>query len=266
MATGRFAEDPLRAAVCHPGLVWSYLHQRSVLSRLGLTGKTRRRYMVDLIDRDGLPQRLRAIGERTHHAPLLMYSGGETIGTQNEFLYLLVRHFRPRIIVETGVAAGFSTAYILQGLQDNEEGTLHSVDLPTRNPAGRINLDGVREAVHVDSGDATGEVIPKELRNRWRLHLGESSSVLPRLMTDLSAIDMFWHDSEHSYANMTMEYRVAWPRLVPGGFLLSDDIHLTTAFWDFGRTARVQPIIFSAHRGGYRKELLHDHDPGNTGQ
>jgi hypothetical protein len=43
-------------------------------------------------------------------------------------LYLLTRLLRPNAIVETGVAAGVSSYFILQALQDIGKGQLYSVD------------------------------------------------------------------------------------------------------------------------------------------
>jgi len=47
-------------------------------------------------------------------------------------LYNLIRDTRPSIVVETGVASGVSTAYILQALEDNRKGKLYSIDLPNQ--------------------------------------------------------------------------------------------------------------------------------------
>jgi len=43
--------------------------------------------------------------------------------------YMAIRAFRPETVVETGVANGVSSAYILLALQKNERGALHSVSL-----------------------------------------------------------------------------------------------------------------------------------------
>jgi hypothetical protein len=49
----------------------------------------------------------------------------------------------------------------------------------------------------------------------------------------LGSIDIFIHDSEHSYENMMFEYMTAWDHLKEGGILLSDDTNLNKAFSDF---------------------------------
>ena len=52
-------------------------------------------------------------------------------GGGNYFLlYFLVRKFNPKTIVETGVAAGWSSLSILRALQKNRTGKLFSSDFP----------------------------------------------------------------------------------------------------------------------------------------
>jgi predicted O-methyltransferase YrrM len=43
-------------------------------------------------------------------------------------LYALVRSFKPSVVLETGVANGHSSFYILRALDANEHGQLHSID------------------------------------------------------------------------------------------------------------------------------------------
>ena len=62
--------------------------------------------------------------------PWSRYNTGRLGYEEGVRLYALVRNLRPRIAVETGVCNGFSTAFVLLGLARNEEGELHSIDLP----------------------------------------------------------------------------------------------------------------------------------------
>ena len=64
-------------------------------------------------------------------------------GGNSPLLYFLVRSMRPRIVVETGVAAGFSSSAILTALKENGEGILYSSDFPyfrIKNPEKYIGL------------------------------------------------------------------------------------------------------------------------------
>jgi hypothetical protein len=102
----------------------------------------------------------------------------------------------------------------------NGRGTLHSVDLPPLR----------READR-----SWGVAVPEELRGRWRLHRGSSARVLPRLLQEVGTVDLFVHDSLHTYRNMRREFDIVWPRLRNGGLLLADDIERNQAFGELQR-------------------------------
>ena len=59
--------------------------------------------------------------------------------------------------------------------------------------------------------------------------------MLPALLAEVGEIDLFFHDSLHTYANMSWEFEVAWPALRDGGLLVSDDVFWSSAFRRFAR-------------------------------
>ena len=129
-------------------------------------------------------------------------------------LYLVCRLLRPETVVETGVAYGLSSAFILTALDVNQRGTLSSVDLP---PLG---------------GDATrlqGVLIPNRLRHRWTLYSGTSRRLLPGLLAG-TRVDVFVHDSLHTYRTMQWEFESVWPHIPVGGALIADDIEGNRAY------------------------------------
>lgn len=153
-------------------------------------------------------------------------------------LYCLVRLIKPKVIVETGVASGRSSAVILSALQKNNKGTLYSVDLPQyyegNSPELYITDEGNNELTgFLPKGREPGWLVPDDLRDRWKLILGDSKIKLPKLLKSLDQIDLFYHDSDHSYDYMLFEFELAWPLIRKQGFLLSDDIHWNNAFGDF---------------------------------
>lgn len=172
-------------------------------------------------------------------------------------LYAVVRAFAPRVVVETGVCNGSSSAVLLAALERNGAGTLHSLDLPehvdTDYPPDAF-WSGKRGAA-VPHGREPGWVIPGALRGRWHLSLGRSQDVLPGLLARLGTIDLFLHDSEHSYDCMTFEYRAAWHHLRPGGILLSDDISWNRAFADFAQAQGLTPTPLAHNLAGLQKPL-----------
>ena len=137
-------------------------------------------------------------------------------------LYVMMRVIKPKIIVETGVASGASSSFLLKALQKNNSGHLHSIDLP----ASPENDPDVRLPEH----KKPGWLVDDELRNRWTYHEGKSSDLLQPLLEKVGETDVFIHDSLHTYENMKFEYITAWPFIKNNGFLASDDIKWNPAF------------------------------------
>jgi predicted O-methyltransferase YrrM len=131
-------------------------------------------------------------------------------------LYGLTRWARPMVLVESGGFIGMSSAFILKGLADEKlaSAKLYSIEL---------------------SQDCEqGALIPEELRcsrgfmpMRGRVEDFLKGDQLPR------SIDMFLHDSSHSYKHMLWEFRQFWPRLRDGGLLVSHDVQMNAAFPEF---------------------------------
>jgi hypothetical protein len=155
-------------------------------------------------------------------------------------LYALCRFLRPVTVIETGVGLGVSTAFILQGLKDNNrgdhrgsEGRLYSIDLPCSSYQSDAGIP-IDEAAYTSHVEGPGCLVPEHLRNQWTLIQGRSEDELPRLCDRLGMVDLFFHDSEHTYENMLWEYRTIWPYIRRGrGILVSHDIDWNAAFKDF---------------------------------
>ncbi len=170
-------------------------------------------------------------------------------------LYYLTRLARPRIVVETGVFDGFSSAFILKALHDNRHGELCSIDLPATSPQ-RASTDKMVFDT-LPHGCAPGWVIPTELRERWTLRTGTSDEHLGPWLGELGPIDLFFHDSLHTLANMTREFETAWPAISVGGFLVSDDIFWSRAFHRFSNRLGLRRSILKGV-GVVRKPLRND--------
>jgi predicted O-methyltransferase YrrM len=146
-------------------------------------------------------------------------------------MYYLVRVIRPSVVVETGVWTGKSSWFMLQALADNMRGTLLSIDLGTK----AIRLGSKTSTLPTK---AIGDLVPKSLRNRWKLLIGDSSVLLPKITSfsssdSIKEIDLFFHDSDHSYNHLMFELNAVWPIISEGGFLCSDDIAESDAWSDF---------------------------------
>lgn len=150
-------------------------------------------------------------------------------GALGEAAYAVVRTLRPGAVIETGVATGVASAFILAALDDNGTGELHSIDLPPMAwvPEGRV-----------------GAAVPAWLTERWHYHWGSSRRLLSPVLraTRGARPRVFLHDSDHSYANMRWELESAWAALAPGDVLLCDDAHFHAGFADAATAFGATPL------------------------
>lgn len=151
-------------------------------------------------------------------------------------LYAALRRRRPSVVIETGCFTGWDSAVILLALRRNGHGHLYTIDLPGYTEDKSVDqafraslpLGGLPREL------SPGFLVPEVLRDRWTLCLGDACTLLPALLGELEVpVDVFFHDSEHSYRHMMWEYTTVAPYLAAGALLASDDLSFNTAFWDF---------------------------------
>lgn len=117
-----------------------------------------------------------------------------------EVTYLLIREARPQVVVEVSPAGGWSTSWLLHGVNDNATGSVFSYDL---------------------RDDAT-KLLPESLdRSRWHFTRGD---VRQQAKTFPERIDYLFLDSLHteSFAHWYIEN--LFPRVRPGGVVSIDDV------------------------------------------
>jgi predicted O-methyltransferase YrrM len=163
-------------------------------------------------------------------------------------LYLCTRALRPVHVVETGVQNGMSSAYILLAMAHNGRGHLHSIDLPPRDE--RILAQGTNP---LPAGQSPGWLIPKPLRDRHSLTLAPAEQALPPLLARLGSIDVFLHDSDHSYEHIMFEAGLAWRYIGPNGCLIVDNIEQNAAFADFAKGVGAQAVTVASFDGPGRR-------------
>jgi Methyltransferase domain len=151
--------------------------------------------------------------------------GPESFGSWNDgdagfvrAIWCLIRHIKPKKIVETGVAHGVTSRFILEALNRNRDGHLWSIDLP---PVERVWREQVGAAV----GD--------RYKDRWSYIAGSSRRHLPELLSRLGEIDLFIHDSLHSERNVRFELDLAWRAVTSNGALVVDDVDANWGFQSF---------------------------------
>jgi Methyltransferase domain len=177
--------------------------------------------------------------------------GGHTFTTAS---WALVTHLQPRTVVETGVARGVTSRFVLEGLERTGFGRLWSVDLPTVDPQFHPQI---------------AAAVPEQLRERWTFVSGTSRQRLPALVADAGGIDLFIHDSLHTGSNLRFELECAWEAVRPGAAVLVDDVYQNLVFHQFVEKVRPTWSTVAANPdGSYRFGILlkgHDEDSTHGG-
>ena len=152
------------------------------------------------------------------------------LGLYRITLFSLARSLKPNLIVETGVLHGFTSLSMLWALKKNRTGRLISIDLPSPFGSAPANKDGYLDTLPLDC--ESGWLVGKKFDEYWDLRIGSSQSELKKL-PDKKLIDIFVHDSEHTYQNMLAELNSVWGKLKPGAEVIVDNADANTALSDF---------------------------------
>jgi predicted O-methyltransferase YrrM len=113
----------------------------------------------------------------------------------------IIRREKPNVMIETGVESGYSSEHYLTAMDAAGTGHLFSCD-----PA--------------PSGFYTANPI---VHPRFTLILAKSQDALDGIVKVSGPIDLFLHDSDHSWECQTWEYEYAWQHVRSGGVIASDD-------------------------------------------
>ena len=163
-----------------------------------------------------------AIIKRDAEARLLSIKFSLGGGGNYFLLYFLVRKFCPKIIVETGVAAGWSSLSILRALHKNRVGKLFSSDFPyfrIKNPEQFIGIVAQNE--------------PN--LEHWVLDIRGDDIALPEFAKKLAdfSIDLFHYDSDKSYSGRAKALQVMKNKFSENTIIIFDDIQDNLHFRDF---------------------------------
>lgn len=160
------------------------------------------------------------------------------LGYYIEGLYVLVRARKPNMMIETGPFDGQSTALILQAMNLNQKGKLVSIDLPATYSQDLATAE--MNETTLPKGQPSAWAVPERLRARVHMAIGDAKYKLPEVCRENAPIDMFFHDSLHSFGHMFFEYTEANAYMTPGGIICSDDALWNDAFADFCREVGYQ--------------------------
>ncbi|WP_204138885.1 class I SAM-dependent methyltransferase [Halomicronema sp. CCY15110] len=135
------------------------------------------------------------------------------------FLYFITRYLKPEIVVETGVAAGFSSHAFLSAIAANATGSLYSSDFPY------FRLPRPERYI--------GIVVPESLKSNWSLYLEGDEVNLPKIFQQVNQVDIFHYDSDKSYSGRELAMTQAKSKMSSMGIILMDDIQDNSYFYDY---------------------------------
>ena len=138
-----------------------------------------------------------------------------------ELLFEIIRNERPKNIIETGVAYGWSSYAILLAIRENKFGKLLSIDLPYPLLNEKKNI---------------GILVPKKMKKNWKiLFCRDKIGIVKAIKKFNYKIDLFHYDSDKNYNAKLNNLKNIWKYIQPNGIVICDDINDNLAFFDFIR-------------------------------
>lgn len=127
---------------------------------------------------------------------------------QGDLLYSIVRHLRPQVTVEVGMANGLSTLFVAQGLKDNGYGRHIAIDPFQNTDWGGAGLTSLRRA---------------GLESLVRLVERSSHQGLPQLEQEGMKAQFIFIDGAHVFDYVMSDFLCADRILDAGGLIAFDD-------------------------------------------
>lgn len=125
------------------------------------------------------------------------------VPSERQYLYRIVSKYRPKCILETG--SGVSSLCFLEAFKKIEGGSLYSIDLPELENRGSCKITWQRQP-------------------NWYIYEEDILVRLPILCGQLSHIDLFFHDSEHTSQHILFEFNCVEPKLESNSLIGIHDI------------------------------------------
>ncbi len=123
--------------------------------------------------------------------------------------YVLVRIYKPKVIVETGTDKGLGSLVIQLAIEKNQMGTLYTLDID----------------------EYSGSLFDKEDLKKIKFLVGDSV----QNMQKINEIDFFIHDSDHSEEHEKKEIRAVASKLTNNAIVISDNSHVTDVLFQWSK-------------------------------
>ena len=151
---------------------------------------------------------------------------------QREFLNGVVRKFKPKKIIELGIAEGGSSSIILNAINDIKNSHLYSIDLSS----------------HYLIGSCVNKLVP-DLLGKWSLYKGYTAA---KFLEQIGGrIDMAFIDTSHFEPGEILDFLIILPFLSKGAIIVIHDIgnQITFGKGKNSRRENAPYLIFNIIKG-----------------
>ncbi|MEU8384468.1 class I SAM-dependent methyltransferase [Streptosporangium sp. NPDC048865] len=179
----------------------------------------------------------RALTESARPRVEALASAGVDLGGPGgvELLYFLTRILRPDTVLETGVAAGWSTSAVLAAIRVNGTGHLFSSDFPF------FRLPEPERYI--------GHVVPEELKGPWTLHTRGDRHNLDKILSPGTEVDLVHYDSDKTRRGREFFLLRSRSHLSGEHILVMDDIQDNMVFQEYAETQAAYRVF--AYQGKF---------------
>jgi len=137
-----------------------------------------------------------------------------------DILYFFTRLVKPHRVLETGVAAGWSSFAFLLAMERNEAGVLLSSDLPYFRIANPERYIGI--------------LVPDKYRSdNWQLEIKGDQFNIPRLLDISKKLELVHYDSDKRKASRLAFLNMITEFVADDAIVIMDDIQNNLAFKEF---------------------------------
>ncbi len=131
-------------------------------------------------------------------------------GGDYRILYFLTRYLRPEVVLETGVAAGFTSSSVLTAMDRNGSGHLWSSDFPYFR--------------HANPEADIGVLVDPGLKDRWTLLTQGDRANLPQILNECGPIQLLHYDSDKTASGRAFALDAVSSHLTDDCVVIFDDV------------------------------------------
>lgn len=142
-----------------------------------------------------------------------------------KLLYLLVKYFKPKNILELGTSLGISTLYLSLASDDSEKTKI-------------VTIEGCTETAHVAE-----KFFDKAKARNTQVMIGGFESVLPHAIAELNTLDMVFFDGNHKYQPTLDYFALCKQHITEDSVFIFDDIHWSKEMSHAWRTIKKDPEV-----------------------